>query len=146
MTEREEVDAVMDKMVIHMNDHDLDACVGCYSQNAELQDPRFPEPVYGTDYIRRGFKYWFDAFPDVKITVLNKIIDGPKVALEWTFEATHLGEYLGVQGTGRRFKVLAAAHFEVHGGKVTRDLSLFDASALRMLEALAAEAAPPAGQ
>jgi steroid delta-isomerase-like uncharacterized protein len=146
MTEREEVNAVMDKMVGHMNEHDLEACVACYSEDAELQDPRFPDPVHGKDYVRQGFKYWYDAFPDVKIVVLNKIIDGPKVALEWTFEATHLGEYLGVQGSGRKFLVLAAAHFEVRGGKVTRDLSLFDASALRMLETLAAEAAPPARQ
>jgi len=142
MSERDEVNAVMDKMVVLMNHHDLDGCVACYSENAELQDPRFPAPVHGSNYVREGFKYWFDAFPDVEVVVVNKIIDGPKVALEWTFEATHLGEYLGVQGSGRRFKVMAAAHFEVRHGKVTRDFSLFDASALRVLEALAVGAAP----
>jgi steroid delta-isomerase-like uncharacterized protein len=138
MDGRDDINAAMDRLVGFMNEHDLDACVAAYSANAELQDPRFPQPVYGAEYVREGFKYWFDAFPDVRVVVTNRIIDPPKVALEWTFEATHLGEYLGVAPSKKRFKVLSAAHFEMKDGKVTRDFSLFDASALRMLEELAA--------
>jgi hypothetical protein len=41
--------------------------------------------------------------------VTNRIVDPPKVAIEWTFEATHLGEYLGVQPSKQRFSVLSAA-------------------------------------
>jgi steroid delta-isomerase-like uncharacterized protein len=137
MDGRDEVNAVIDHMIAVMNEHDPDACVACYSEDAWLQDPRFPQPVRGNQYVREGFKYWFDAFPDVHVTLVDRIIDGPKVALEWVFEATHLGEYLGAAPSGRRFKVLTAAHFTVENGKVTRDFSLFDASALRMLEALA---------
>jgi steroid delta-isomerase-like uncharacterized protein len=137
LSDRDEVNAVIDRMLGFMNEHDLEACVSCYSADARLQDPRFPQPVQGNQYVREGFKYWFDAFPDVYVTITDRIIDGQKVALEWTFEATHLGEYLDVQPSGRRFKVLTAAHFEVENGKVTRDFSLFDASALRMLEELA---------
>jgi steroid delta-isomerase-like uncharacterized protein len=133
---REEIGAVMDHMVAVMNTRDVPGCVACYSDDAELQDPRFPQPVHGSDYVRQGFQYWYDAFPDVKIEIKRKIIDPPDVALEWTFEATHLGEYLGVKPSGKRFKVLTAAHFRVEGGKVTRDFSLFDASALRLLEEL----------
>jgi steroid delta-isomerase-like uncharacterized protein len=123
-------------MVERMNAHDLDGCVECYSEDAELQDPRFPEPVHGLEYVREGFRYWFNAFPDVAIEVVKLIVDGSDVAVEWTFEATHLGEYLDVPPSGRRFKVLTAAHFRVENGKVTRDFSLFDASGLRLLEEL----------
>ena len=49
-------------MIAVMNEHDLDACVACYSEDARLQDPRFPQPVRGNQYVREGFKYWFDAF------------------------------------------------------------------------------------
>ena len=136
MDSYQEVNAIIDHMVAVMNEHDLDACIACYSEDAQLQDPRFPSPVQGSQYVRQGFKYWFDAFPDVYVTVVDRIIDGTKVALEWTFEATHQGEYLGVRPSGRHFKVLTAAHFQVQDGKVTRDFSLFDASALRMLETL----------
>jgi steroid delta-isomerase-like uncharacterized protein len=136
MDDRDQIIATMDRLVGYMNAHDLDACVEAYGENAELQDPRFPQPVHGANYVREGFKYWFDAFPDVKVTVTNRIVVPPKVAIEWTFEATHLGEYLGVQPSKQHFSVLSAAHFDVRDGKVTRDFSLFDASALRMLEEL----------
>jgi steroid delta-isomerase-like uncharacterized protein len=134
---RGEVASVIEEMVRVMNTHDLDGCVAFYSEDAELQDPRFPDPVYGAEYVREGFAYWFAAFPDVRVTVQRMIVEGEDVAVEWTFEATHQGEYMGVPASGRAFSVTTAAHFKVAGGKVTRDFSLFDATGLRTLEELA---------
>jgi steroid delta-isomerase-like uncharacterized protein len=133
---RDETLTVFYRMLTAMNEHDLDACVACYSVDAELQDPRFPEPATGLDVVREGFRYWFDAFPDVVVTVNNLIIDNGQLAVEWTFDATHQGEYMGVRPSGRRFQVLTAAHFRIENGLVTRDFSLFDASGLRQLEKL----------
>jgi steroid delta-isomerase-like uncharacterized protein len=134
---RDEIAAVIDRMVECMNSHDLDGCVGFYSPEAELQDPRFPEPVRGLEFVREGFAYWFNAFPDVRIQVMRMIVEGVNVAVEWTFDATHRGEYMGIQPSGQRFSVLTAAHFRVEGGQVTRDFSLFDATGIRALEELA---------
>lgn len=136
--QRFEVIETIERMVAIMNTHDLDGCVSCYSEDAELQDPRFPEPVYGAEYVREGFAYWYSAFPDVRITVQRMIVDPPDVAVEWTFEATHQGEYMGIEPSGEAFQTLTAAHFTVINGKVTRDFSLFDATGLRTLEKLAA--------
>lgn len=138
--ERSQVIGTIERMVEIMNRHDLDGCVACYSQDAELQDPRFPTPVHGAEYVREGFAYWYDAFPDVKITVERLIVDPPDIAVEWTFEATHLGEYMGIEPSGQSFSVLTSAHFTVVEGKVTRDFSLFDATGIRALEELAATA------
>jgi steroid delta-isomerase-like uncharacterized protein len=135
--QREEVAGVIDRMVAVMNQHDLDGCVGFYSPDAELQDPRFPDPVRGSEYVREGFSYWFSAFPDVRITVNRMIIDGRDVAVEWTFDATHQGEYMGVPPSGKAFSVTTAAHFQVEKGQVIRDFSLFDATGIRTLEELA---------
>ena len=134
---RADVAGVIERMVAVMNTHDLDGCVEFYSPDAELQDPRFPEPVVGSEFVREGFGYWYSAFPDVRITVEKMIVEGKDVAVEWTFEATHQGEYMGIPPSGKSFKVLTAAHFQVEGGKVTRDFSLFDATGIRTLEELA---------
>jgi steroid delta-isomerase-like uncharacterized protein len=139
---RAEVAGVIERMVAVMNTHDLEGCVAFYSDDAELQDPRFPNPVVGKEYVREGFGYWYSAFPDVAITVERMIVEGVDVAVEWTFEATHQGEYMGIPPSGKRFKVLTAAHFQVEGGRVTRDFSLFDATGLRTLEELAGEGSP----
>ena len=135
---RAEAASVIERMVEIMNTHDLDGCVNCYSDDAELQDPRFPDPVHGKDYVREGFAYWYNAFPDVRITINRLIVEAPEVAVEWTFEGTHLGEYMGIEPSGGSFRVMTAAHFAVADGKVTRDFSLFDATGIRALEELAA--------
>ena len=136
---RQDMTAVFNKMLDAMNRHDLDACVACYSDDAELQDARFPEPARGKDTVREGFSYWFGAFPDVEVSVKNLFIDPPQLAVEWVFEATHKGEYLGVAPSNKRVRVLTAAHFKIKDGLVTRDFSLFDATGLRQLEALTAK-------
>jgi steroid delta-isomerase-like uncharacterized protein len=137
MSERDEVQAVIDHLVEVMNTRDPAACAACYSGDAIVQDPRYPEPVCGRDIVREAFGYWFQAFPDVRIEVTDYTIDGNKVAMEWTFDGTHTGEYLGVPGSGRRIKAVNISHFWVQGGMVTRDFSVFDASTLRLLEELA---------
>lgn len=143
MDKRSQIESAIKTMVAAINSHDLEACVSVYSQDALLQDPRFPEPVRGIQYVKEGFKYFLDAFPDIRVEIDDLIIDEPRVAVEWTFDATHTGDYLGVHGLGGHFKILSAAHFRVEDGKVTRDFSLFDASALRMLEELAGSAQKP---
>lgn len=135
--ERDEIVRVIEEMVAVTNTHDLDACLAFYSDQAEVQDPRFPEPVRGIEYVREGFGYWLDAFPDVQVTINKLIVDPPDIAVEWTFEGTHQGEYMGVQPSGRRMRVMTAAHFTVENGKVTRDFSLFDVTGIRRLEELA---------
>jgi steroid delta-isomerase-like uncharacterized protein len=133
----DEVVRVIEEMVRVTNTHDLDACLEFYSDDAEVQDPRFPEPVRGIEYVREGFGYWLDAFPDVQVTINKLIVDPPDIAVEWTFEGTHKGEYMGVRPSGQRFRVMTAAHFTVEHGKVTRDFSLFDVTGIRQLEELA---------
>jgi steroid delta-isomerase-like uncharacterized protein len=136
---RSEIAQVIEHMVAVMNTHDVDGCVACYSDDAELQDPRFPEPVWGSQYVHEGFSYWYNAFPDIEVTITRLIIDPPDVAVEWRFDASHRGEYMGVAPSGKRFSVGTAAHFKVEDGKVTRDFSLFDTTGIRLLEELAAQ-------
>lgn len=137
MNERDHVNEVINRMVNAINRHDVEACVGCYGEDILLQDPLYPDPVRGIEHIRTAFRYWFEAFPDVQVQVMDRIIDGPKVALEWTYEATHVGKYMDVPASGQRFRMLTVAIFRVENGKITRDFSLFDGTALRMLEKLA---------
>jgi steroid delta-isomerase-like uncharacterized protein len=134
VSERETIEDVIRRMVLDINRHDTDACIAYYSETADLQDPRFPDPVRGREYVREGFAYFFSAFPDVEVTVSRILCDGTQVAVEWVFEATHRGEYLGVPGSGVRFRVLTAAHFTVEDGRITRDFSLFDATGLKLLQ------------
>ena len=138
--ERREIIRVIEELVAATNTHDLDACLEFYAEDAEVQDPRFPEPAHGVEYVREGFGYWYDAFPDVQVTINRLIVDPPDIAVEWTFEGTHQGEYMGIEPSGLPFRVMTAVHYTVENGKVTRDFSLFDVTGIRQLEELSARA------
>jgi steroid delta-isomerase-like uncharacterized protein len=133
---RDQTIYLINRMFVQMNKHDIDACVAFYTKDAELQDPTFPDPVRGDDRVRAGFTDWMQAFPDVHAWVVDIIVDGDKAAVEWAFEGTHSGMYLGVAPSGRRFKTLTTSHFHFRDGKISRDFSMFDATALQQLEAL----------
>ena len=94
---RAEAASVIERMVEVMNAHDLEGCVELYAKDAELQDPRIPGPGAREGLRARGIRYWYNAFPDVRITVNRMIVEAPDVAVEWTFEGTHLGEYMGIE-------------------------------------------------
>jgi steroid delta-isomerase-like uncharacterized protein len=136
---RDEIERVIDQFFSHANAHDIDGCVACYSDDAELQDPTFPETVHGANHVREGISSWMAAFPDVRAWVVNRIIDKDEAAVEWGFEGTHQAEYLGVRPSNRVFRTVTVSHFAFRDGKIVRDFSLFDATALRHLEALANE-------
>jgi steroid delta-isomerase-like uncharacterized protein len=42
------------------------------------------------------------AFPNREITLTGLIAEGDRVVDFWTFRATHLGDFMGVPGTGKR--------------------------------------------
>ena len=55
---------------------------------------------------RDGFKQWMaaarNAFPDLRGTVEDLIVEGDRVAARTTWHGTHRGEFVGVGATGRR--------------------------------------------
>jgi steroid delta-isomerase-like uncharacterized protein len=55
---------------------------------------------------RDGFKQWMaaarTAFPDMRGTVEDVIVEGDRVAARTTWHGTHRGEFVGVGATGRR--------------------------------------------
>jgi len=138
-TTREEVEGVVRTFVEHSNRQDVEACVALYDPECELQDPLFADPVKADrDTIREALEYFWTAFPDATFSVHDMIVDGDKVAVEWTLSATHAGEYLDVQPSGKRFQVRNAALFRVANGRFVRDFSLFDATGLKALQTTAA--------
>lgn len=141
-TTRAEIERVVKTFVEHSNRQDLEACVALYHPDGELQDPLFPDPVKASpETVREALEYFWTAFPDANFVVHDMIIDGDKVAVEWTLSATHAGAYLDAPPSGKRFQVRNVALFRVKDGMFVRDFSVFDATGLRTLEALARETA-----
>ena len=75
------------------------------------------------------------AFPDFEMEIVALISEGEKVAAHFRCSGTHLGEWLGVPPTGRRFERVDEVYiFEVREGRLVSALGVEDnLSRLRQL-------------
>jgi len=58
------------------------------------------------------------AFPDLVITVKDQIAEGDRVVTRWSGEGTHLGDFLGHNGTGKKVSIQAIHIHQVVNGRI----------------------------
>ncbi len=66
------------------------------------------------------------AFPDLKMTLEDLIVDDDKVAMRATLRATHMGEFLGIPPTGKQITVTIVDIFRVEQGQLVEGWGGFD--------------------
>jgi predicted ester cyclase len=88
-----------------LNGRDLDA-VGEF-----FADERMVEGV------RRGCFRYFEAFPDLHVSLDELIAENDRVFLRSTITGTHDGEYKGIPATGRHVAAESAEVFRIADGK-----------------------------
>lgn len=88
-----------------LNGRDLDAVERYFA------DERIVEGV------RRGCFAYFDAFPDLHVSIDELIAEGDRVFCRSTMTGTHDGEYKGIPPTGRHVSAESAEVFRVADGK-----------------------------
>jgi len=88
-----------------INGRDLDAVEEFFA------DERMVEGV------RRGCFAYFNAFPDLHVSLDELIAEGDRVFLRSTMTGTHDGDYKGIEPTGRHISAESAEVFRVQDGK-----------------------------
>ena len=67
------------------------------------------------------------AFPDFEMEIVDLIAEGEKVVAHFKCSGTHLGEWLGVPATGRRFENVDEIYiFGVRDGRLVSALGVED--------------------
>ena len=66
------------------------------------------------------------AFPDVRISHHEAIVSGNRVAIRWTSDGTHQGDYFGVPPTGKPIHVEGIDLFHIQDGKIAEVWIEFD--------------------
>src|SRR5215216_3813434 len=93
----------------------------------DLYDPNYVShalpPEFSPD--REGMKQYnsqyFQAFPDMDITVDGMIAEGDWVAVYYTGHGTHQGELLGIPPTGKQATASAVLTLRIVDGKIVED-------------------------
>src|SRR4051812_33839925 len=65
--------------------------------------------VEGREAIGEVYRYWFAAFPDLRLTWGRPVVDGDRAGVFWNFSGTAHGPFFGAVGAGSLIEMPGAA-------------------------------------
>ena len=102
--------------------HDPDRFAALLADGFEFRDSSLPEPLTTTDQVREYMRSWFTAFPDLRMTVINRVIAEDSVAGEVEFTGTHTGPLNAggqqIPATGKAVRSAGTYFAQVKDGKI----------------------------
>jgi steroid delta-isomerase-like uncharacterized protein len=66
------------------------------------------------------------AFPDLRFTIEDTIVEGEKLVACWTISGTHQGEYVGIPATGRKISLEGITIHHIRNGKILDSYARWD--------------------
>jgi steroid delta-isomerase-like uncharacterized protein len=120
------------------NAHDVERAVAIFPDDVVWHDVGNPQAFNGKDGIRQYLQSWFSAFPDIKITVKNRVVTEDQVAAEIHFSGTNNGALQLAPGvpalpaTGRKVSGKGTYFVRFRNGKPVEVHTYPDAAGMMM--------------
>jgi predicted ester cyclase len=121
--------AFFDRRQEHYRRRDPEALAADYTLDGVVHSPLFPD-VAGRDAIEATYARLFSVFPDWELTFDAPIIDGDRAAQPFVVGATHVGEFMGLPGTGRRVQIHGALICTLRDGLIAEERRVYDFTGL----------------
>lgn len=113
------------------NSHDADGVAAIFAPDAEIIDISSGITTCGREAIRAVAANRLAGFPDFSLERRMMLIDGNTNSDQWIMRATHTGEYMGLEPTGRAVEICGATFSEFNDhGLVVRDTHYIDVPAM----------------
>ena len=84
------------------------------------------QDIRGSEEARQFVAMFFDAFPDINITIEDAIAEGDKVVTRWTIRGTHQGELMGIAPTERQIQLEGITVHRIEGDKIVEEWERYD--------------------
>jgi steroid delta-isomerase-like uncharacterized protein len=88
--------------------------------------PDAPEGLRGRTTYKAYVELHRSTFPDLRITVMDVLAEGDRVAVQWTAQGTHHGAYGNMVPTGAGVIVRGMDLVHIAGGRIVALHSFFD--------------------
>lgn len=95
-----------------------------------IEHEEFPGLAGGREGMKQFFTMMRTAFPDLRMAVDDLIAEGDKVVARTTMSGTHKGEFMGMDPSGKQFRVSAIDVIRFADGKAVEHWGLTDAAAM----------------
>lgn len=86
--------------------------------------------VVGRAAIEESYESLFRSFPDWTMDNEPPLIDGSRMAVAFTAKATHVGRFMGLDGTGRRCEIRGVLLMEMADGLIAHERRIYDFTGL----------------
>ena len=100
-----------------------------HAEDGTLESPMFGRRQ-GRNAITDSYRALFEIFPDWSFQGEPLLIDGDRVAQPFTVTATHVGTFLGIDGTNRKFKIQGVRLFTMSNGLIQHERRMYDFTGL----------------
>jgi ketosteroid isomerase-like protein len=81
--------AVVARLVVAINAHDLEAMVACFADDYRNEWPAHPQRGFrGSQQVRRNWSQIFAGVPDLRARLPRMVVDGDTVWAEWDLSGT----------------------------------------------------------
>jgi steroid delta-isomerase-like uncharacterized protein len=122
---RQEIVQLFDRRNEAWRRHDAAALAADHAEASTVTSPIFGK-ISGRDAILGTYRDLFAAFADWIVEAQDFLIDGDRVAEVFTAKGTHVQEFFGVPGTGRRFLIRGVIVFDFKDGKIVHEDRFYD--------------------
>jgi len=96
-----------------------------HAEHGTIVSPMFATR-HGRKSIEDSYRALFTAFPDWHYTVDDFVVDPPRVAMIFKVTGTHVNEFFGLPGTGKRFEFGGVQYMKLEDGLVVEDRRIYD--------------------
>jgi predicted ester cyclase len=95
-------------------------------------DDALRRAIFAEPYIQHGgLKGLREIFPDIHLTVEDRVFGGDKVVARNTWTGTHRGTFLGIEPTGKQVTFSTIDIWRVEGGKFAEHWDVIDIAGLQ---------------
>lgn len=122
---REETQALFERRQDAFENLDADALSRDYAEDCVVESPA-AGTLRGAAAVDRARRAWFEAFPDLKYNTDRLVIDGNTVVQIATLEGTDIGGFMGLEPSGKSFRVPAVFVYEFQDRKIIRESRIYD--------------------
>lgn len=88
--------------------------------------PGAPEGIRGPDGFKQYVRTLREAFPDLSVTIDDRLVTEDAIVDRYTLRGTHDGDFRGIPPTGTEIEFTGIVIHYVDDGKVRKDVSEFD--------------------
>jgi steroid delta-isomerase-like uncharacterized protein len=116
--------AVLKGWLDAVNRHDVEAALSCYAP--DYRDRTAGHEDGDRDSLRAAFVEMFGAFPDLRYTAEDVIVEGDKLVERFSSVGTHEGELMGMPPTGRQITITGINVYRMVDGKIAERWAQID--------------------